>query len=125
MLHCIAPRTMAGSPALLLLLSLGLCEYGRGLMGHLCQEKGGQWVKAFPSHHSQETGQNGPQGKKRAKQKDGIQGCSETAQGRGSGGTAAQYAEPVQTGVAGGDGARERGGMRQLLVREQVGRAHV
>ena len=75
-------------------------------------------MKAFPSHHSQETGQNGPQGKKRAKQKDGIQGCSETAQGRGSGGTAAQYAEPVQTGVAGGDGARERGGMRQMLVRE-------
>ncbi|POI20809.1 hypothetical protein CIB84_015444, partial [Bambusicola thoracicus] len=42
---------MAGSPALLLLL---LCEYGSGLMGHLCQEDGGQRVKAFPLNHSQE-----------------------------------------------------------------------
>ena len=35
-----------------------------------------------------------------------------TVQGSGSGGTAAQYAagtEPVQTGVAGGDGEGERG----------------
>ena len=67
---------MAGSPALLLLLSLGLCEYGSG--------------------------------------KDAILGCSVTAEGSGSGGTAVRYAagtEPVQTGVAGGDGEGERGGM--------------
>ena len=49
-LRCTTPRTMAASPALLLLLSLGLCEYGSG--------------------------------------KDRIQGCSGTAQGSGSGGTA-------------------------------------
>ena len=78
---------MAGSPALLLLLSLGLCEYGSG--------------------------------------KDGIQGSSGTVQGSGSGGTAVRYAagtEPVQTGVAGGNGQGERGGMRQLLGGESTGR---
>ena len=71
---------MARSPALLLLLSLGLCEYGSG--------------------------------------KEGIQGCSVTEQGSRSGGTAVRYAagtELVQTGVAGGDGAGEKGGVRQLL----------
>ena len=55
---------VAGSPALLLLLSLGLCEYGSGLIGNLCREEGEQWVKAFPLHHSQETGQKKPRGKK-------------------------------------------------------------
>ena len=84
---------MAGSPALLLLLSLGLCEYGSG--------------------------------------KEGIQGCSGTVQGSGSGGTAVRYAagtEPVQTGVAGGKGEGERGGVRQLSggnhLAEKLGSGH-
>ena len=78
---------VAGSPAMLLLLSLGLCEYGSG--------------------------------------KEGIQGCSGTVQGSGSGGTAVRYAAgtaPVQTGVAGEDGEGETGGMRQLLGGESTGR---
>lgn len=53
---------MAASPALLLLLSLMLCEYGSGLTGHLGRKEGGQWGKAFPLHHGQDTGQNGPRG---------------------------------------------------------------
>lgn len=55
---------VAGSPAMLLLLSLGLCEYASGLIGNLCREEGGQWVKAFPLHHRQETGQKKPRGRK-------------------------------------------------------------
>uniref|UniRef100_A0A8V0YZX2 Ig-like domain-containing protein n=1 Tax=Gallus gallus TaxID=9031 RepID=A0A8V0YZX2_CHICK len=50
--------TMAGSPALLLLLSLGLCEYGSG--------------------------------------KDGIQGCSVTAQGSGSSETHPQEGQQLE-----------------------------
>ena len=39
---------MAGSPALLLLLSLGLRKYGSALIGNLCREEGEQWVEGIP-----------------------------------------------------------------------------
>lgn len=51
------------SPALLLLLSLGLCEYGIGILGHLFHGERVKGVKAFPCHGIQGIGENDQWGK--------------------------------------------------------------
>lgn len=51
------------SPALLLLLSLGLCEYGIGILGHLFHGERVKGVKAFTCHGIQGIGENDQWGK--------------------------------------------------------------
>lgn len=51
------------SPALLLLLSLGLCEYGTGILGDLFHGERVKGVKVFTFHRIQGIGENDQWGK--------------------------------------------------------------
>lgn len=68
------------SPALLLLLSLGLCEYGTGILGHLFHGEQVKGVKAFPFHRIHGIGENEEQA-----HKTNDQGCSVNGKGRKAG----------------------------------------
>lgn len=75
-----SPRMTDASPALLLLLSLGLCEYGTGILGHLFHGERVKGVKVFPFHQIQGIGENEEQA-----HKTNDQGCSVNEEGRKAG----------------------------------------
>jgi len=64
---------MARAPALLLLLSLGLCEYGSALIGNLCREEGEQWVAGIPLAPQPRNWAKETKGKEGEYQKDRIE----------------------------------------------------